>query len=164
MHEMKYFVNGRNTRVSGEIAVSDMDGELQFLRMSIKTGGYKYSKTLNPKPGEEKLILLDQILSSLDEVTIVGYSFCDKHINIRLYNAMLKSQNLKVWVIDPSSGKNELFEPFDYNLRVRGIKCCTPEWLNYTANENWSIENDEILKLMREKRGDIEIKFRNDKL
>ncbi|NFS06505.1 hypothetical protein FDE99_01760 [Clostridium botulinum] len=164
MHEMKYFVNGRSITVDGEIAASDMDGELQFLRTSIKTGGYKYSKTLNPKPGEEKLVLLDQILNSLDEVTIVGYSFCDRHINTRLYNAMLKNENLKVWVINPSSSKSELFEPFDYNLRVRGIECCTPEWLNYMANENWSMENDEILKFMREKRGNIEIKFRNDKL
>ncbi|KEI77826.1 hypothetical protein N452_04110 [Clostridium botulinum A2 117] len=103
-------------------------------------------------------------MNSLDEVTIVGYSFCDKHINTRLYNAMLKNENLKVWVINPSSSKNELFEPFDYNLRVRGIECCTPEWLNYMANESWSMENGEILKFMREKRGDIEIKFRNDKL
>lgn len=161
MHKMEYKVNGKSMRLGKDIAISDMNGELQFLRHTIKTGGNKFSKTINPKSGEEKMILFKQILDTLDEITIVGYSFGDYHIDTRLYNAMLKNENLKVWVIDPSGGKNELFVPFDYNLRVRGMQCCTPEWLNYFANENWDMEKMEVLKSYRDSRKAIDEELRS---
>lgn len=161
MHKMEYKVNGNSMRLGKELAISDMTGELQFLRHTIKTGGNKFSKTINPKSGEEKMVLFEQILDTLDEITIVGYSFCDYHIDTRLYNAMLKNENLKVWIIDPTGGKNERFDPFDYNLRVRGMQCCTPEWLNYFANENWDIENLEILNSYRNDRNEIDEELRN---
>jgi len=162
MHKMEYKINGNSMRFGKDIAVSDMNGEMQFLSHTIKTGGNKFSKTINPKSGEEKMVLFEQILDMLDEITIVGYSFCDYHIDTRLYNAMLKNENLKVWIIDPLSGKNELFVPFDYSLRVRGMQCCTPEWLNYFTNKNWDIENMKILNLYRNQRSKNDEKLRNE--
>lgn len=161
MHKMEYKVNGHSMRLGKELAVSDMNGELQFLRHTIKTGGNKFSKTINPKSGEEKMALFGQILDTLDEITIVGYSFCDDHINMRLKKAMFNNEKLKVWVIDPTGGKNELFDHFDYDLRVRGMQCCTPEWLNYLVNKNWDIENLEILNSYRNDRNGIDKNLRN---
>ncbi|WP_156769211.1 hypothetical protein [Methanococcus vannielii] len=162
--EMKYFFNGLKINTLNELSVSGMDGEIQFLRNSIKMGGHKFSKTVNPKPGEEKLALIDQILDNLDEIIVVGYSFCDEHVNIRLYNAMVRNENLKVWIVDPSDSKIKLFEPFEYDLRVRKVKASTPEWLRYITAGNWDIENRQNLDEFRKIRPIIYEEFRNKHL
>lgn len=166
INKMKYYIDNNEVNIGGgELAVSDMQGEMQFFRRSILTGGCKYSKTFDPKPGEEKISLTEQVIKQLDELTVIGYSFCDKHINLRLYNAMLLNERLKITIVDPFYEKvPESLEPFDYNLRVRGARCSAPEWLWYSTKNNWNIENADILKIMRENRSKIDEEFRNNRL
>ena len=166
IHDMKYMYQGSRVEIGGsEIAVSDLKGELQFLRQSILMGGYKYSKTFDPKPGEEKLRVFEDSLRMIDELTIVGYSFCDEHINLRLYNAMLLNPNMKVMIVDPFRKKTpDILKPFDYKLRVRMTKSFIPEWLWYTTTGNWNLEHSEELNAMRTSRESMEVRFRTIKL
>ena len=148
IHKMCYIINGIPARLCKEIAISDYEGEMQFLSKSIITGGYKYSKTFDPKPGEEKMRLLEEVLSLIDELYIIGYGFYDKHVNLRLYNAMLLNKNLKIWRVDPKTIEvPDILEPFNYNLRVRSAMCGTPEWLSYRVSEKW--DNNQISELKR---------------
>jgi hypothetical protein len=87
LHRSGYYHNGQRIALGNHLAMSDKSGELQIVEKSIIAGGYKYSKTLKPKVGEEKLQLFDKVLSETDELQIIGYGFNDRHINIRLYNA-----------------------------------------------------------------------------
>ena len=49
LHEMKYYIGDHEANICSEIAISDVNGLMQFLRKSVSTGGYKYSKTFDPK-------------------------------------------------------------------------------------------------------------------
>lgn len=166
LHEMKYIYNGHKIEIGGtEFAISDMNGEMQFLRQSILMGGYKYSKTFNPKPGEEKLQLFKKSLEKINELTIVGYSFCDEHINLRLYNAMLMNPDMKIMIVDPFRNEiPKILKPFNYKMRVRMTRSFTPEWLWYSIENNWNIDYSKELDLMRGKRHKVDKKFRESNL
>lgn len=151
MKEMKYFLNGEHCRSLGDLIVSDINGKMDFLRLSILTGGYKYQETVNPKPEEAKLNLMDSVLENIEELTIIGYGFGDTHINNRLSKAMYKNENLKIMVVDPSIDKTpELLKPFDYKLRIRRFKGNALEWMDYNKKQIWSPK--EYFKLLNEVR------------
>lgn len=159
--EMCYYVNGIPVKLGSEIAVSDLQGKMQFLRKSILTGGYKYSETFDPKPGEEKIKLMEEVLSNVDDLTIIGYGFNDKHINLRIYNAMLLNKYLKVCVVDPFKNRiPDILKPFDYKMRVRGATCGTPEWFSYIKKKKWDMKQLEELKKVRKIRQTLDEQYR----
>lgn len=161
LHEMKYYIGDNEANICSEIAISDMNGSMQFLRKSVLTGGYKYSKTFDPKPGEEKMELMRQVIDNLDELIIIGYGFCDRHINLRLYNAMLQNKELKITIVDPfRNNVPEILEPFDYRQRVRRVTSFTPEWLWFSTKNNWDLENSKELRTTREMRSEYDRKYR----
>jgi hypothetical protein len=150
LNEMSYSVNGIPPYVVGELVVCSMKGEANFLSKSLLIGGYKYSETFDPKPGEEKIRLMEEVLSYVDELTIIGYGFGDKHVNDRLYNAMLLNQKLSIWIIDPYRTKiPDALKPFDYGMRVRRAMCGASEWMTYIEKGEWDMAQSEDLKTMR---------------
>jgi hypothetical protein len=161
LHKMKYYVNGKTAPIIGEIGVSDFEGNMQFLRKSILTGGYKYSETLDPKKGEEKISLMEEVLSSVDEIIVIGYGFGDHHINLRLYNAMLLNPDLKVFIIDPYRTKTpDILKPFDYKMRIQRVMCSSAEGLSYIAKGQWDQKLSDELKKAREIRSFLDTEYR----
>lgn len=161
INDLGYFIDGSRVRIHSEIAVSNMRGEMGFLRQSILTGGYKYSETFDPKPGEEKIRLIDEVLGIVDEIMVIGYGFADEHVNLRLYNAMLMNSDLAVVIVDPF--RTEIpytLKPFNYKQRVRRAKCGCPEWLSYSDNGNWDSELMRTLEAMRVSRKALDEKYR----
>ncbi|PSL42993.1 hypothetical protein B0H94_11276 [Salsuginibacillus halophilus] len=133
-----FFLDDKPVQIQNEIPISDFDGNMQFFRKSLLTGGYKYSETFNKKPGEEKIHLAEEVLREVDELTIIGYGFGDNHINQRLYNAMLLNEDMSITIVDPFM-KNipEILRPFNYNRRVRKVTSRFPEWLVYLKYGKW---------------------------
>lgn len=130
-----------------DMVVTNKDGELDIIAKAMMTGGKKYSKTSEPKNGEEKLVIFDNMLNEIEELTIIGYGFGDKHINNRLLNAMVRNNKLSVWIVSPNLNKiPEFLEQFDYNMRVRRASCDGPSWMNYVENNIWDVAQGELLK------------------
>lgn len=161
-HRMRYYFD-ENPNLpflpSGEIAISDFDKKNHILKQSVLSGGYKYSETINHKDGEEKMDLLDEILNNVDDVTVVGYSFGDAHINNRLVKAMYKNDNMKVKVIDPCYTKTpDILKPFDYNLRVTACVSSVSEWIGFTQTCEWNQDIHERIKNTENIRNEIRMK------
>jgi hypothetical protein len=105
------------------------------------------STTAKPKPGEEKLTLFDRILGDVDQLTIIGYGFGDKHVNFRISNAMARRDGLTVWIVDPHRNKLPvILEPFDYDSRVRRASCGAALWMDYCKANRWRADQMEGLK------------------
>ena len=126
LHSPHYYLNGKAVQLGSEICFSDMDGKMQFMQPSILTGSKKYHENLSSYPKEEKMVLLSTALEKIDELYIIGYSFRDKHINNRIVHAMHLNDKMKVVIVDPYGKKQEMFEPFGYDFRV---KYCTTSFL-----------------------------------
>ena len=140
-NDTHYFMNGQDIKLTEFIPVTDNNGEFQIVGRSVMIGGKKYSITINPKTGDDKLQLFDKILDETDELTIIGYGFADRHINTRIYNSMVRNENLKIKRIDPNNFKTpELFEPLDYDLRFTGAMCTAVQWLHYRRTQNWDYD------------------------
>ncbi len=50
------------------------------------------------------------------------------------------NDKLKVLVVSPTAQKQELFEPFDYNARVRYCNTSFPVWADYEKKGEWDSE------------------------
>ena len=151
-NDMKHYINGIYIPALGELAISDINGECQFLGKSILTGGYKYSKKLfDKKQGEEKMLLFKQVLSIIDEIIIIGYGFNDEHINNRLDEAMILNENLKITIVNPDTKTlPSIIDRHDHDLRITRANLRTPEWLHYRATGNFDIPDAQQLSVVRE--------------
>jgi hypothetical protein len=147
------------TGVGKDVIVLGNNQKIDILTRSMLTGGNKYSKTNKKKVGEEKLQVFDEILRDVDELTIIGYGFNDFHINFRISNAMLLNERLKVRIVDPfyeDKSLKEMFHQFNYDKRVLGARCATPDWLNYVKEGKWYSPE------MHQKRNSNNNKFRTE--
>lgn len=138
VHNPHYYINGQKPNIESEICFSDFEGKMQFMRPYILTGSKKYHATLSDHRHEEKIKLFSSGLGKIDELYIIGYSFGDKHINHRLSHAMHLNDNLKVMIVNPIYQKQEIFEPFDYGMRVRYCNTIFPVWADYEKRGNWN--------------------------
>ena len=128
-------------------AISDLSGKFGIISKSMLTGGRKYSGTSKVKEGEEKLQILDGVLSGLDELTIIGYGFGDEHINFRLSNAMLLNPKLRIMIVDPYRKDIPLcLRQFDYDGRVRRASCSAAQWMEYRDTGVWNQVQMKTLK------------------
>lgn len=145
--DMAYFHEGVRIPSGKDRAITNSDGELDLICKSILTGGSKYSLTTNPKKGEEKLKLFDDALKNIEELTIIGYGFGDRHINYRLSNAMVINTDLKLRIVDPVNKPIvEFLQQFDYGDRIRRAQCGAPHWIEYCATEIWNRDQIDSLK------------------
>lgn len=144
---MAYYHNGEKVPSGKDRVITDLNGELDIICKSMLTGGSKYSLTTNEKEGEEKLKLFDEMLRDIDELTIIGYGFGDRHINYRLSNAMVLNSSLKIRIVDPiHKPYAEFLQQFNYGDRLRGATCGAPLWIEYSATQKWNKEQMDSLK------------------
>lgn len=156
IQRMAYYYLGRKVPDSKDRAITNANGELDLIGKAMLTGGKKYSKTAKPKKGEEKLIIFDDLLDRIDELTIIGYGFGDKHVNFRITNAMARRENLSIRIIDPNLRKiPEFLEPFDYDSRIRQASCGAAHWIDYCKSQKWDAEQIEALKKNSQIRNEI---------
>jgi hypothetical protein len=136
---MAYYENGEPVIMGQDRAISDLSGKFDIVSKSMLTGARKYSGTSKLKEGEEKLQILDGVLSGLDELTIIGYGFGDEHINFRLSNAMLLNPRLRIMIVDPCRTDIPLgLRQFDYDGRVRRASAGAAQWMEYRETGVWN--------------------------
>ncbi|DAB38108.1 MAG TPA: hypothetical protein CFH83_07695 [Sulfuricurvum kujiense] len=153
---MAYYHGGRKEPSGKDRVITNSDGELDIIVKSMLTGGKKYSKTTNPKDGEEKLLIFDDAMRTLDELSIIGYGFGDKHINNRISNAMVLNSNLKIVIIDPVHNPlPDFLEQFHYNLRIKKVQCGIAHWIEYCYTGEWNYQQVEALKANEQERINI---------
>lgn len=144
---MGYYHDGEQVPSSKHRVITDLNGDLDIICQSMLTGGSKYSLTTNEKPGEEKLQIFSSTLRNLDELTIIGYGFGDKHVNNRLINAMVLNNNLKLVIVDPiHKPVPEFLEQFNYKDRIRTAQCGAAHWMEYMNTKKWNTVQIEELK------------------
>lgn len=147
IESMGYFHDGQRVGGGRDRVVTGPDGALNIISRAMLTGGRKYSKTTNHKKGEEKLALFDDVLRETDELTVIGYSFGDSHVNSRVLNAMVLNAEMKIRIVDPVYRPTpEFLEQFDYDRRVGGAQSRGPEWMSYVLGEKWDYAQGEALK------------------
>jgi hypothetical protein len=118
--------------------ITGLDGTPDVVRLSMLTGGQKYSRTTERRYGEEKLAILEDVLAKLSHLTVIGYGFADKHVNNRLSNAMVRRGDLMIQIVDPvRNGAPECLEQFDYKGRVRTALCGASHWISYCKVQKW---------------------------
>jgi hypothetical protein len=144
---MAYYENGVAAAAAKDRFVTNLEGKCDVLGKAMLTGGHKYSTTANPKEGEEKLALFDHALGELDQLTVIGYGFGDKHVNFRLSHAMARREGLSIRIVDPHRhALPEFLEPFDYKSRVRSAVCGATLWMDYSKSNRWDAAHMESLK------------------
>jgi hypothetical protein len=144
---MGYYHQGVKIPSGKDRVITNAAGELDFARKSMLTGGNKYSKTAKHKVGEEKLKIFDDVIREIDELTIIGYSFGDPHINFRISNAMVLNDDLTIRIVDPTNIKTpEFLEQFDYDSRINKAMCTAAEWMQYCKEGKWNTKQTSSLK------------------
>jgi hypothetical protein len=144
---MAYYENGEPILMGQDRAISDFSGKFDIISKSMLTGGRKYSDTSKVKEGEEKLQILEGVLSGLDELTIIGYGFGDEHINFRLSNAMLLNSKLRIMIVDPYRSDIPLcLRQFDYDGRVRRASASAAQWMEHRETGVWNQVQTKTLK------------------
>lgn len=147
IQNMAYFYQGRPVPSGKERAITGPNGELDLMSKAILTGGRKYSTVAKTQKGEEKLAIFDDILRQVDQLTIIGYGFGDRHVNFRIQNAMARRDELIVHVVDPQLSKlPDCLNPFDYDSRVTSARCGAAHWFDYCRTKQWNIEQMNSLK------------------
>lgn len=144
---MGFYANNQKVPGTQDRCITDLNGELEIIRASMLTGERKYSRTSKIIEGEEKLKLFDDALLAIDELTIIGYSFGDEHINFRLTNAMVLNKKFKITIVDPAiKSFPDCIKQFDYDGRLVRAMCDTANWMSYTKTRKWNPEQMNALK------------------
>ncbi|RXI27660.1 hypothetical protein [Aliarcobacter trophiarum] len=162
-NSMGYYYHDKKAPQGGQdMTITNNDYELDIIRKSMLTGGTKYSNTSNIKEGEEKLKVFEDILSEINELTIIGYGFGDEHINFRLSNAMVLNKNLSIKIIEPSSiNIPEFLQQFNYNLRIQNSMCTATQWISYSQNKTWDYKQKQQIDDNNRIREDIKNEVMN---
>lgn len=147
IQNMGYFYQGRLVPSGRERAITGPNGELDLMSKAILTGGRKYSTVAKTTMGEEKLAIFDDILRQIDQLTIIGYGFGDRHVNFRIQNEMARRDELVVHFVDPQlSNIPDCLNPFDYDSRVTHARCGAAHWLDYCSTKQWNLDQMNSLK------------------
>ena len=161
--EMAYYRGGRKIAGGKDRTITNMAGELDIISQSMLTGGRKYSRTSKIKEGEEKLKLFDDVLKSLDQLTIIGYGFGDEHINFRISNALLLNPGLSVVIVNPHINETpDCIRQFDYDLRIKRAACGAAHWMDYCQSGKWDVAQMNALKENTRFRGEIKDRVRSE--
>lgn len=102
MVDMRHYMpNGEVIKSAEDWIITNMDNELDIAAKSMLTGGDKYSISFSEKDDEEKLILFSKKIEEMDLLTIIGYGFNDRHINNKIYKALILNPKLKIKIVNP---------------------------------------------------------------
>lgn len=85
-------------RATNELCVEDSDGEIQFLRRSLLSGGHKFKNDISQIAPISFLNCFRDSLHYINEITVIGYSFGDEHINNILLDWVSgESRNIRIY-------------------------------------------------------------------
>lgn len=88
-----------------ELFVLDRNGELQFMRRSLLTGGHKFRGTFDQIAPIDFFKEFKKRINLIKELDVIGYGFGDEHVN----------DVLSAW-IDSDEVKMNIFDPFRKNV------------------------------------------------
>ncbi|WP_350997958.1 hypothetical protein [Shewanella sp. TB7-MNA-CIBAN-0143] len=138
-------------RTTNELCVHDRSGELQFLRRSLLSGAHKFKGLFDQIIPVSLLQFFKQQLNLIDQLTVIGYSFGDEHINDAL-KQWLECESRTIVVYDPY--RSDIPDEFDnYRDQFTLIKGgLTDYFLKYdSSQESWVTESRrEMLKTVRD--------------
>lgn len=89
-----------NIRITNELYVYDSLNELQFLRRSLLSGEHKFKNQFEQIIPHALLTFFKKQLKTTNDLTIIGYSFGDYHIN-KIIKNWLEDESNKVEIYDP---------------------------------------------------------------
>jgi hypothetical protein len=105
-------------RAINENVYLDDKGVEQFLRKSLLSGIYKFSKRVTQIAPPEFLELFKQYLNSVGELSCVGYGFGDKHINVILRDWLSSSGERRLSMINPKVEIPDTFNPLSKQITI----------------------------------------------
>jgi hypothetical protein len=82
------------TRGVNELFVNDSSGELQFLRRSLLSGGYKFKDTFEQIAPIALFEAFKKRINKVQELVVIGYGFGDEHVNNVLLKWMGNAQSV----------------------------------------------------------------------
>ena len=155
MMDMRHYLpNGEVPKSAEDWVITNMDNELDIATKSMLTGGDKYSISFSEKDGEEKLILFSKKIEELELLTIIGYGFNDRHINNRIYKALILNPSLKIKIVNPYAEYPDCLLEFKESITL--IRADVANWIYFEEHStptkhNWNPDlqsyNAEIEKL-----------------
>lgn len=128
-------------RATNELCIHDRSGELQFLRRSLLSGAHKFKGRFDQIIPVSLLQFFKQQLNVIDQLTAIGYSFGDEHINDAL-KQWLECESRTIVVYDPC--RSDIPDGFDnYRDQFTLIKGgLTDYFLKYdSSQESWVTES-----------------------
>ncbi|WP_161599049.1 SIR2 family protein [Aidingimonas lacisalsi] len=128
-------------RTTNELCVYDCSGELQFLRRSLLSGAHKFKGQFDQIIPVSLLQFFKKQLNATDQLTVIGYSFGDEHINDAL-KQWLECKSRTIVVYDPY--RSYIPDGFDnYRDQFTWIKGgLTDYFLKYdSSQESWVTES-----------------------
>jgi hypothetical protein len=105
-------------RAINENVYLDDKGVEQFLRKSLLSGIYKFSKRVTQIAPPEFLELFKQYLNSVSELSCIGYGFGDKHINVILRDWLSSSGERRLSIINPKVEIPDTFNPLSKQITI----------------------------------------------
>ena len=122
--------NGRPVAIVGEIAVFDDAGVLQFLRPTLVAGGFKFEGRGGYNAPGELVEFFARKLTDFDELVVVGYSWCDRHVNEPIERWLAGEPTRRVVFVNPSGLPLDA-TPLEARIEIVRTGAC--DWLRTIA-------------------------------
>ncbi len=94
-------VENLGERISGIICVRDDSGVEQYLRRTVVTGGFKFDERAGYNAPGELIEFFARKLEDFDELVVIGYSWCDRHLNGPIETWLNGAAHRRVVNVDP---------------------------------------------------------------
>lgn len=94
------FMTENSTRATNELLVTDKSGEIQMLRRSLLSGANKFKGKFEQIIPVSFLVIFRERLREISNLSVIGYSFGDSHINAVLDSWMAEGDR-KITIYDP---------------------------------------------------------------
>lgn len=105
LRDLNELAPGNMMKATNEIIMTDPKGEMQFLRRSLLSGAFKFSRSLSQVVSDKILTLFVGSLNYADELIVIGYGFGDHHINAVIREWLEFSSKRRIIVVDPRREK-----------------------------------------------------------
>lgn len=92
--------SNNGVRATNELCAYDSDHELQFLRRSLLSGAHKFQQRFEQIAPIALFEAFKKYLISVDELIVIGYGFCDSHVNDVMCSWLSDASN-KITIYDP---------------------------------------------------------------
>lgn len=94
---------GGKAKVLNEIAYSDENGVMQFLRKSLLAGAFKFSEARHQVLPKSFLKHFESNISHLQQLVCIGYGFGDQHVNSVIRRWLEFSEKRRLKIVSPGA-------------------------------------------------------------